>query len=77
MSNSTSHEDYNDEDKHSDIAILLLIEEIVFTSLIAPICLPLDEPLRSEKYLYSQPYIAGWGKLPKHSQNVDNLKFNF
>lgn len=66
VANSTSHEDYDDGDKHSDIAILLLIEEIVFSMMIAPICLPLDEPLRSEKYLNTNPYIAGWGKISKN-----------
>lgn len=78
VANSTSHEDYDDGDKHSDIAILLLFEEIVFTKLIAPICLPLYEPVRSEKYLNTNPYIAGWGKLPKTFQSViDSLKCHF
>lgn len=33
---------------------------------ISPICLPLDEPLRSQKFVGSNPFVVGWGTLREH-----------
>lgn len=35
---------------------------------ISPICLPLDEPIRSQKFVNSNPFLVGWGILREHGQ---------
>lgn len=56
------HENYDPKYKLRDIAILTLEKDIEFSDTIAPICLPLLEPFRSEKHIKTSPFIAGWGK---------------
>lgn len=56
------HEKYEPKTKLRDIAILTLEKDIEFTDTIAPICLPLVEPFKSEKHIKTLPFIAGWGK---------------
>ncbi|XP_018325611.1 venom protease isoform X2 [Agrilus planipennis] len=55
------HEDYNPRVSYTnDIAILTLAKEVNSPSL-SPICLPVDEPLRSNRFVRYYPYVAGWG----------------
>lgn len=62
IANFKRHENYNPKTKVRDIAVLTLEKDIEFSDIIAPICLPLEEPFRSEKHIKTSPYIAGWGK---------------
>ncbi|XP_069686150.1 venom protease-like [Periplaneta americana] len=55
------HEDYEPKTLVNDIAILELRDEVNFTTLIRPICLPLAPEIRSKDFVGYYPYIAGWG----------------
>ncbi|XP_037039357.1 mucin-2-like [Bradysia coprophila] len=55
------HEQYVPKIIYSDIAMLKLRDYAPITDQIRPICLPLNEPLRSRDLTGYQPFIAGWG----------------
>lgn len=57
------HPKYDKKDGHSDIAILTLEKDIPFTyKHILPVCLPFEDPIRSEVLLDYAPFVAGWGR---------------
>ncbi|XP_053979899.1 venom serine protease Bi-VSP-like isoform X1 [Hylaeus volcanicus] len=47
----------------NDIAVLRLVQDVQFTNLIYPVCLPVNEPLRSNSFYRYYPFIAGWGAI--------------
>jgi hypothetical protein len=59
------HENYNPQaaHQHNDIALLRLAEPVKYTAYIRPICLPVDETLRSNKLVDKTLSVAGWGLL--------------
>ncbi|XP_076174782.1 venom serine protease Bi-VSP [Ptiloglossa arizonensis] len=57
------HPQYSTSKMENDIAVLRLKEEVQFTDLIYPICLPIKEPLRSKNFYRFFPFIAGWGAV--------------
>jgi secreted trypsin-like serine protease len=56
------HEGYSPINFTNDIAILTL-SRIPKKSTAFPICLPIDEPLRSSNFVNANPTVAGWGSL--------------
>lgn len=56
------HPKYDKKDGHSDLAILTLEHDIPFTNRILPVCLPFEDPIRSEDLLDYAPFVAGWGR---------------
>ncbi|XP_058116351.1 venom protease-like [Anopheles ziemanni] len=61
-----SHPSYDTLDGHSDLAILFLTRTVEFNDAIKPICLPSIEPVRSEKFIGFNPFIAGWGRTEEN-----------
>lgn len=59
---SKIHEDYSPSSFTNDIAILTL-EFAPNIPGVWPICLPLDEPYRSNPFERKSPFVAGWGSL--------------
>ncbi|XP_061388810.1 venom protease-like [Musca vetustissima] len=59
---SVIHPKYDNRTGHSDIAILYLERNVVFTKSIAPICLPTSPALRQKSYVRYNPFVAGWGQ---------------
>lgn len=57
------HEGYNPTSFTNDIAILKLQDDVTFTTLIRPICLPLPPDIRSQDFVRRYPFIAGWGSI--------------
>jgi len=56
------HEDYSPVTYTNDIAVLTLSEP-VSNPTVWPICLPIDEPLRSKNLVKLMPTVAGWGSI--------------
>lgn len=56
------HPDYNPRNGRSDIAVVYLVSNVQFTSLISPICMPNSPELRTKSYVDTNPFVAGWGK---------------
>ncbi|RZB77536.1 venom protease-like [Asbolus verrucosus] len=56
------HENFSPVNFTNDIAILTLAETPK-TATVWPICLPIDEPLRSSNFVSREPTVAGWGSL--------------
>uniref|UniRef100_A0AAG5CUG3 Peptidase S1 domain-containing protein n=1 Tax=Anopheles atroparvus TaxID=41427 RepID=A0AAG5CUG3_ANOAO len=61
-----SHPSYDTFDGHSDLAILFLSRTVEFNDAIKPICLPTFEPIRGEKFIGFNPFIAGWGRTAEN-----------
>ncbi|KAJ6634877.1 Venom serine protease Bi-VSP [Pseudolycoriella hygida] len=57
------HEQYDSKIIYNDISLLKLRDYAPVTDQIRPICLPLNEPLRSRDLTGYQPFIAGWGAV--------------
>ena len=47
---------------HNDIALLRLQRKVEFNDFVRPICLPLDDSLRTKDYTGETFYAAGWGR---------------
>ncbi|XP_061388803.1 uncharacterized protein LOC133323915 [Musca vetustissima] len=62
------------KNRRSDLAILLLETIVQFTDLIAPICMPNSEQLRSKSYVNSMPFVAGWGNTEQGGTSSQVLK---
>lgn len=46
----------------------------VFKVRIRPICLPVDEPIRSRAFVGYQPFVAGWGRLQEGGKSSNVLQ---
>lgn len=70
------HENYNplDENKHNDIALIRLKEEVTFTIYISPICLPLEESLSADNLAGVNMTAAGWGATETAKSSDQKLK---
>ncbi|KAB0801535.1 hypothetical protein PPYR_05889 [Photinus pyralis] len=62
LSKAKVHEQYNPTSYTNDIAILTLSQPHKNPT-VKPICLPLDEPLKSNDFVNYTPLVAGWGAL--------------
>ncbi|XP_015589545.1 venom protease [Cephus cinctus] len=67
------HPEYNAASYTNDIAVLRLQQEVPFTELIHPICLPLPDEVRNRDYTRLFPFIAGWGSVYFHGPSSSRL----
>ncbi|KAJ6643474.1 Venom serine protease Bi-VSP [Pseudolycoriella hygida] len=63
------HPDYSKLDKRNDLAVLYMERAVEFSTQIRPICIPINDPLRSKDYVESNPFAAGWGLTEKGSKS--------
>ncbi|KZC09758.1 Venom protease [Dufourea novaeangliae] len=57
------HPGYSTSAFVNDIAVLRLAQDVQFTDQVYPICLPVEEPLRSNNFYRKYPFVAGWGSI--------------
>ncbi|XP_013147326.1 PREDICTED: venom serine protease Bi-VSP-like isoform X2 [Papilio polytes] len=68
------HEDYSRNSLTNDIGVLVLQQDVTFTKLIHPICIPLAPELRSNSYVNYNPMIAGWGSVSYRGPSASHLQ---
>ncbi|XP_023953996.2 venom protease [Bicyclus anynana] len=68
------HEAYNHESFENDIGLIVLQNEVQFTDLIRPICIPTDSRFRSVDFVGWTPLVAGWGKLSARGAKATHLQ---
>jgi len=73
LANAKIHEQYNPTSYTNDIAILTLAEPHNNPT-VTPICLPIDEPLKSNDFVRHYPFVAGWGALYFNGPASPNLQ---
>ncbi|EDW59937.2 serine protease grass [Drosophila virilis] len=56
------HEDYSQQSKHNDIALVKLSKDVEFKRHIRPICLPVNATLQQQPEGMEEFHITGWGK---------------
>nr|QFZ95600.1 serine protease 4 [Lasioderma serricorne] len=71
--NMKVHEGYDPNQHTNDIAILTLEYEPK-APLVWPICLPVEEPLRSSKFVKDYPFVAGWGTVSYRGPESSRLQ---
>lgn len=72
----TVHEDYNPNVKSqwNDIALIRFSREVSFSPYIKPICLPVDESVRTRNNVGTKAVAAGWGRTETASSSNVKLK---
>lgn len=63
MATKITHEEYNSKTILNDIGLVKLTTTAPFTDFIRPICLPVNDPVRTKDLTYYNPFVAGWGSL--------------
>lgn len=58
-----SHENFHDNEKYNDIALLRLARSVTFSTWIKPICLPITERAQNLNYIGYNFVVSGWGKV--------------
>ncbi|XP_069361908.1 uncharacterized protein [Maniola hyperantus] len=74
IKNKIKHEEYNPKAFTNDIALLVLQNDVQFTDLIKPICIPMESNLRSMNFEDYNPFIAGWGDLEFRGPKATRLQ---
>ncbi|XP_059611209.1 transmembrane protease serine 9-like [Phlebotomus argentipes] len=69
-----AHPEYDKEDGHSDIAIVLLKELIPFSLRINAVCIPTEPPVLTRDFEGSQPFVAGWGHTKEGGKSAAVLQ---
>ncbi|XP_012231729.1 venom protease-like [Linepithema humile] len=69
----TIHPAYNPTSYTNDVAVLKTVREVPFTSILHPICLPVDDFNRNRILDNSYPFIAGWGSVYFHGPSSSQL----
>lgn len=72
---SDIHEQYSSTQFTNDIGIIKLQQDVQFTPLIQPICLPFSEELQNYNYLNTRPFIAGWGSVYFRGPSATHLQY--
>ncbi|XP_033336757.2 venom serine protease Bi-VSP isoform X1 [Megalopta genalis] len=67
------HPGYSTSGFVNDIAVLRLAAEVPFSRHVYPICLPVEEPLRSSNFHRKYPFIAGWGAVSTKGPSSEDL----
>ena len=57
----------------NDIAVLRLVQDVPFSEHVYPICLPVQDPIRSRDFFRTYPFIAGWGAVGFKAPSSDDL----
>ncbi|XP_046972203.1 venom serine protease Bi-VSP-like [Vanessa cardui] len=68
------HEGYNAKSFTNDIGLLILQNDVQFTDLIRPICIPLSSDLRAKSFENYNPIIAGWGDTEFRGPSATHLQ---
>ncbi|XP_051173404.1 venom serine protease Bi-VSP-like [Leptopilina boulardi] len=68
------HPEYSATTYTNDIAILKLKDNIPFSALIHPICLPLADDIRKRDFARTFPFIAGWGSIYFNGPSSSHLQ---
>ncbi|XP_050354552.1 venom protease-like isoform X2 [Nymphalis io] len=68
------HEGYNPKAFTNDIGLLILQNDVQFTDLIRPICIPLTSDLRAKNFENYNPIIAGWGDTEFRGPSASHLQ---
>ncbi|CRL00605.1 CLUMA_CG013865, isoform A [Clunio marinus] len=74
VTNIIQYPKYEKKYGHGDLAILVLGDDIQFTSLISPICIPFTEPEKSKDYVGYTPFVAGWGRTQEGGKSANVLQ---
>lgn len=69
-----THPQYDKKDGHSDIAILQLKDDVLFSKTIHPICIATQGPLLRKSYVDYTPFVAGWGRTEEGGQPSNILQ---
>ena len=74
------HENYEPKsrDQHNDIALLRLSKDVQYTNFIKPICLPVDDSIKTKDLNGVTLDVAGWGLIklrPSFECNIIKLSF--
>ncbi|EDW59936.2 serine protease grass [Drosophila virilis] len=65
------HEDYSQQSKHNDIALVKLSRDVEFKRHIRPICLPVNATLQQQPEEMEEFHVTGWGKTEKELVSDD------
>ncbi|CAK9830131.1 Venom serine protease Bi-VSP [Anthophora retusa] len=57
------HPQYKASQFVNDIAVLRLAEDVPLSEYVYPICLPVEDQLRTNNFYRAFPFIAGWGSI--------------
>ncbi|XP_055610448.1 venom protease-like [Uranotaenia lowii] len=68
------HEQYNEKTIQNDIALVRLQQNAPLSDMIKPICLPLDESIRTRDLTYYSPFVAGWGTTSFRGPTANRLQ---
>ncbi|XP_065073047.1 CLIP domain-containing serine protease B4-like [Ochlerotatus camptorhynchus] len=69
------HEDYaNNKSHYNDIALIRFNKSVDMSDSISPVCLPTEEPQRSQNKVGQTGYAAGWGKTENGTPSNVKLK---
>ncbi|CAH2095577.1 unnamed protein product [Euphydryas editha] len=68
------HEGYNPKSFTNDIGLLILQQDVQFSSLIRPICIPTNSELRAKSFENYNPIIAGWGNTEFRGPSATHLQ---
>lgn len=69
----TIHPGYSSSEFVNDIAVLRLVQDVPFSEFVYPICLPVEEPLRSSNFFRKFPFVAGWGAISTKGPSSEKL----
>uniref|UniRef100_A0A8D8E534 Venom serine protease Bi-VSP n=1 Tax=Culex pipiens TaxID=7175 RepID=A0A8D8E534_CULPI len=68
------HEQYNEKTIQNDIAMIWLQQTAPLSDMIKPICLPVEEAIRSRDLTYYSPFVAGWGTTSYRGPTANRLQ---
>ncbi|XP_026805709.1 LOW QUALITY PROTEIN: transmembrane protease serine 9-like [Rhopalosiphum maidis] len=68
------HKEYNKKSYTNDIGLVVLKNDITFTTFIQPICLPLSPDMKNIDMGNNLPFITGWGKTDTVEETSSSLK---
>ncbi|CAG9797695.1 unnamed protein product [Chironomus riparius] len=68
------HPSYDKKDGNSDVAILVLENDIPFSTQITPVCIPLNDAERTRNFVGYTPFAAGWGRTQEGGRSANVLQ---
>lgn len=58
----------------SNVVKLIKLSSFPYLERVFPICLPVNEPIRSRSFVDYQPFVAGWGRLQEGGKSSNVLQ---
>lgn len=74
ITKTVKHPFYDPKKYHNDVAVAYLAQKVAFSEFVRPICLPLEEPLRSKNFVGYTPFVAGWGRTEENRPKASVLQ---